>query len=75
MNPSKPFKVSPDGDGWCVSMEHPQNTWDFVVVHRSPSQEDCQAISESLNGLYISHVTHLLTQVSHEVRIHSRFEE
>lgn len=47
-----PFVVSPDGSRWCVSLEHPSNPDDFVVVYRSEFQLDCERVCEALNRLF-----------------------
>ena len=52
----QPFVVLPDGSRWCVSMEHPVNPDDFVVVYRSEFRLDCERVCESLIGLFEEHL-------------------
>jgi hypothetical protein len=51
-----PFKVVPEGDGWCVVIHHPHDEDDFVVVERSKMERDAQMICDALNGLIEAHL-------------------
>ena len=50
-----PFKVVPEGNGWCVVIHHPQDEDDFVVVDRSRMERDAHLICDALNSLIKSH--------------------
>ena len=51
-----PFKVVPEGNGWCVVIHHPQDEDDFVVVDRSKMERDAHLICDALNRLIEAHV-------------------
>ena len=56
-NKVNPFKVVPEGGGWCVVIHHPQDDNDFVVADRSKMERDAHMICDALNGLIEAHVS------------------
>ena len=51
-----PFKVVPEGNGWCVVIHHPQDENDFVVADRSKMERDAHLICDALNRLIEAHM-------------------
>lgn len=52
----QPFRVHSEGMKWCVSMDHPWDPTNFVVVYRSGVKEDCVPVCEALNRLFEEHL-------------------